>query len=115
MERKIHKIDASNKAAGRIASQIALILRGKNKPGYQPHKDEGDIVIVENIKELKFTGKKIEQKKYFRYSGYPGGIKEVKIKDLFKSNPGQILKNAVKQMLPDNKLRDGMLKRLNIK
>jgi len=78
IERKLHKIDASGKAPGRLATQIAIILRGKNKPEFEPHIDAGDIVEISNADELKFTGKKIEQKKYHRYSGYPGGLKEKK-------------------------------------
>jgi large subunit ribosomal protein L13 len=115
IERKLHKIDATNKAVGRLATQIATILRGKNKPEYKPYLDMGDIVEVNNIDKLKFTGKKIEQKKYYRYSGYPGGLKETKLKDLLASNPGEILKKAVREMLPPTKLRNNMLKRLLIK
>jgi large subunit ribosomal protein L13 len=115
MERKLHKIDATNKSVGRIATQIALILRGKNKPEYAPHKDIGDIVEVSNIKNLKFTGKKLDQKKYYHYSGYQGGLKEIKMKDLNESNPKEILFRAVKQMLPNNRLRNNMMKRLIIR
>lgn len=115
MTRNIHTINAGEKTMGRLASQIALILRGKNKPEFAPHIDNGDIVMVNNINELKFTGKKLEQKKYFRYSGYPGGLKETKMSNLRKSNPAEILKRAVKEMLPNNRLRDGMMKRLIIK
>ncbi len=115
IERKLHKIDASGKAAGRLATQIAIILRGKNKPEFEPHLDLGDVVEVSNIDKLKFTGKKLEQKKYFRYSGYQGGLKETKMNDLAKTNPGEILRRAVREMLPGNKLRKNMLKRLIIK
>jgi len=114
-ERKLHKIDAEGQAIGRIASQIAIILRGKNKPEFQPHMDCGDIVEVSNITKVKFTGKKIEQKKYYHYSGYQGGLKEKKIKDIFESNPADILKRAVREMLPPVKFRDDMLKRLIIR
>ncbi|MDD4332752.1 MAG: 50S ribosomal protein L13 [Patescibacteria group bacterium] len=115
VERKLQKIDATDKAVGRLASQIAIILRGKNKPEYTPNIDAGDIVEVANISKLKFTGKKLEQKKYYRYSGYPGGIRVTKMKDLKEKNPGDILMRAVKQMLPANRLRNGMLKRLIIR
>ncbi|MDP2708467.1 MAG: 50S ribosomal protein L13 [bacterium] len=111
IERKLHKIDAEGKSAGRLASQIALILRGKNKPEYLPHIDGGDIVQVANIDKLKFTGKKIEQKKYYSYSGYPGGLKTKKIADL---TPARILAKAVRDMLPPTKHRVNMLKRLII-
>ncbi len=109
--RKLHKIDAENKSVGRIATQIALILRGKNKVEYQPHIDMGDMVRVVNIDKLKFTGKKIEQKKYYKYSGYPGGLKTKKIADL---KPADILKRAVRDMLPPTSHRVNMLKRLII-
>lgn len=115
IERKLHKIDATGKAVGRIASEIAIILRGKNKPEYEPHIDAGDIVEVSNIDKLKFTGKKIEQKKYFRYSGYPGGLKEKKMGNLARQNPAEILERAVREMLPPTKLRKDMLKRLIIR
>ena len=110
-KRETYKIDASNQAVGRIASQIALILRGKNKPQYQPNLDLGDIVEVANIKKLKFTGKKMEQKKYYHYSGYPGGLKTKKMIEL---KPAEILTKAVKNMLPPIKRRANLLKRLII-
>jgi large subunit ribosomal protein L13 len=115
MKREKHIIDATGKAVGRMASEIAILLRGKNKPTYQPHLDEGDIVEVINIKDFKVTGKKMDQKKYYRVSQYPGGLKSVLLKDLKAKNPGEVLKKAVKQMLPGNKLRPGMMKRLIIK
>ncbi len=115
IERKHHKIDATDKAVGRLASHIAVLLRGKNKPEFQPNVDRGDIVEVTNVDKLKFTGKKLEQKKYYRHSGYPGGIKETKMSELQEKNPGKILENAVKNMLPNNKLRRTMLKRLIIR
>lgn len=115
INRKLHKIDATDKSTGRIATGIAIILRGKNKPEYEPHIDSGDIVEVINVKRLKFTGKKLKQKKYFRYSGYQGGLKETKISKLYKDNPGEILRRAVRDMLPPVKFRKEMMKRLIIK
>jgi len=115
IKRNLHKIDAAGQSAGRLATKIALLLRGKNKPEYEPHIDNGDIVEVFNVDKLKFTGKKLEQKKYFRYSGYPGGLKETKMKDLAVSNPAEILRRAVREMLPPTKLRNGMMKRLIIR
>ena len=115
INRQLHRIDASEKAVGRIATQIAIMLRGKNKPEFQPHVDMGDVVEVINIGKLKFTGKKLEQKRYYRYSGYPGGLKETKMEDLQEKNPGEILKRAVREMLPPVKFRKDMLKRLIIK
>ena len=115
VERQLHKIDATDKTVGRLATSIAIILRGKNKPEYQPHLDLGDIVEVSNIGSLKFTGKKADQKKYFSYSGYLGGLKTKKISEILSDNPGDVLRRAVREMLPDNKLRVAMLKRLIIK
>lgn len=115
IKRNLHKLDAANQAVGRLATKIALILRGKNKPEYQPYIDNGDIVEVINIKNLKFTGKKLEQKQYHHYSGYPGGLKTVKMIDLKNNKPALILQKAVKEMLPPTKLRNGMMKRLIIK
>ena len=115
IERKLHKINAENNSVGRLASEIAIILRGKNKSEFTPNVDCGDIVEISNIKKLKFTGKKLEQKKYYHYSGYQGGLKETKIKDLFQSKPSEILKRAVRDMLPPVKFRKDMLKRLIIR
>ena len=114
IERKTHNLDAANQIVGRLATKIATFLRGKNKPEFQAHIDGGDIVVVSNAKELKFTGKKIEQKEYYRHSGYPGGLKTVKMGKVFAENPAEVLKKAVTKMLPNNKLRNTMLKRLII-
>ncbi|XOB40445.1 MAG: 50S ribosomal protein L13 [Candidatus Nealsonbacteria bacterium] len=112
MERKTHIIDAKNKVLGRLASHIAVLLRGKQRPDFVPYKDTGDFIIIKNIKEIKITGKKMEQKKYYRYSGYMGGLKEIPLKRLFKENPGEVLKRAVYGMMPKNKLRERQIKRL---
>lgn len=114
IDREIHQIDATGQAIGRLATQVATLLRGKNRATYQPHIDEGAVVHVSNIRQVVFTGKKLEQKNYYRHSGYPGGLKTIKMRDLQVSQPDQILRRAVKQMLPANRLRDGMLKRLII-
>jgi len=111
IERKLHQIDAKGKSVGRLATQIALILRGKNKVEYLPHLDIGDMVQISNIDKLKFSGKKMEQKIYHSYSGFPGGLKTKKIKDM--SAP-QILKEAVRDMLPKTKHRINMLRRIII-
>jgi large subunit ribosomal protein L13 len=113
--RKIHNIDATDQSIGRMASNIALILRGKNKSEYEPQMDCGDIVKVANIKKVKFTGKKLDQKKYFSYSGYPGGLKTKKMSVVMVKNPGEVLKKAVRDMLPPVKFRNNMLRRLIIK
>ncbi len=115
IERKRHTIDATDQAIGRLATQIATLLRGKQKANFTPHIDNGDFVVVNNIDKAKFTGKKLEQKKYYSYSGYPGGLKTKKIMDLYKNNPQEILKRAVYNMLPKNKLRQDMIKRLTFK
>ncbi len=115
MERKTHKIDAEGLVLGRLATRISVLLRGKNKPGYSPHKDIGDSVVVENVDKIKVTGKKKEQKKYYRHTGYMGGLKEEVYQKLEKRRPGEILRKAVYGMLPKNKLRPLMIKRLKTK
>ncbi|MGI5826993.1 MAG: 50S ribosomal protein L13 [Patescibacteria group bacterium] len=115
IERKVHRLDASGQAVGRLASEIAILLRGKNKPEYQPHLDLGDIVEVVNADQVKFTGRKFEQKNYFSVTGYIGGLKTRKLSEVFAKDPGEVLRRAVKQMLPNNRLRDDMMKRLIIK
>jgi len=113
MERKTHAIDATGKVLGRLATEIAVLLRGKHKPDFVPYLDMGDFVIVKNVSKLKITGKKMEQKKYFRHSGYLGSFKEIPLKKIFKTNPSEVLKKAVFGMLPKNKLRAEQIKRLN--
>jgi len=115
IERKLQKIDATDQTVGRLATKIANLLHGKTKPEYQPHLDLGDIVEVANISKMKFTGNKLGQKEYHHFSGYIGGLKTKKMSDIFASNPGDVLRRAVREMLPPTKLRVGMLKRLIIK
>ncbi len=115
MKRQTHIIDATGKKLGRLASNIVKLLTGKHKPEYKPNQDLGDIVQVENIANLDLDLKKMEQKIYYRHSGYPGGLKQEKLKDLFKRNPAEVLRRAVRNMLPKNKLRKDRLKRLIIK
>jgi len=114
MKRKTHTIDATGKVLGRLAAQIAILLRGKHKPDFVPYKDMGDFVVVKDVGKLKITGKKMEQKKYFRHTGYLGGVKEISLKQMFKENPAEVLRKAVFGMLPKNKLRAKMIKRLKI-
>jgi large subunit ribosomal protein L13 len=109
-----HKIDASDKILGRLACEIVSKLSGKDQATFQRHLDSGSVVIVSNAAKIKLSGKKIEQKVYYHHSGYPGGLKEKKIADIFDKNPAEILKRAVWNMLPKNKLRDQMIKRLKI-
>ena len=97
-------INAENAAVGRLAAFISKVLRGKNKSTYNPHIDNGDFVVVTNIDKIKFTGKKFINKKYYRHTGYPGGQKESSLKHLRSNYPERIIKNAVKGMLPHNKL-----------
>jgi len=112
MERKTHKIDASGKILGRLASEISILLRGKHKPSFQPNKDLGDFIIVENVDKIRVTGKKMEKKKYYRHSEYMGGLKEISLKELFAKNPAQVLRMAVSRMMPRNRLRKEQIKRL---
>jgi len=114
MERKTHTIDATNKILGRLATEIAVLLRGKNKTDFAPNKDIGDFVVVKNIKEIKVYGKKFEKKIYYHHTGYLGGLKETPFKKLFKRDPGEVLKKAVFGMLSKNKLRAKQIKRLKI-
>ncbi len=115
VERKTHKIDATGQSLGRLATQIALLLRGKNKPEFQAHLDLGDIVEVTNIDKLKFTGKKLEQKEYYQPTGYIGNLKTTKMAEVYAKNPALVLERAVRQMLPATRLRPAMLKRLIIR
>ena len=109
-----YEIDASNAVVGRLASIISKILRGKNKATFTPHNDNGDFVVVKNIEKIKFTGKKFEKKKYYRHTGYPGGIKETTPAKLFNKKPGEVLKLAVKRMLPGGALAKKQLTKLKI-
>lgn len=110
-----HTIDATNQSIGRLASKIALILRGKMTPHYKPNVMPQEKVIVENIKKVKFTGKKLDQKVYYHYSGYPGGMKARKLNEMFEKNPGNVLWMAVNRMLAKNRLRSKIMKNLEIK
>ncbi len=109
-----YEIDATNAVVGRLASVISKILRGKNKTTYTPHMDNGDFVIVKNIEQIKFTGKKFQDKKYYRHTGHPGGIKETTPEKLSKKKPGETLKLAVKRMLPGGPLGKKQLTKLKI-
>ena len=109
---KEHIIDAQDKILGRLATKVAILLRGKHKVDYVNHKDMGDIVIIENVSKIKVTGKKKEQKVYRHHSGYMGGLKEIPYKKILKEDPTKIFKSAVYGMLPKNKLRSIQIKRL---
>ena len=107
-------IDAENAVVGRLAAYISKVLRGKNKSQFTPHMDNGDFVVVTNIEKIKFTGKKINNKKYYRHTGYPGGIKSTTPYALMKKKPEEILKLAVKRMLPSGSLGKKQLSKLKI-
>jgi|TARA_B100002052_G_C15698870_1_gene514127 large subunit ribosomal protein L13 len=109
-----YEIDAANAVVGRLATIIAKILRGKNKATFTPHMDNGDFVVVKNIEKIKFTGNKFQNKKYFRHTGYPGGIKETTPEKLFNKKPDEVLKLAVKRMLPGGPLAKKQLTKLKI-
>lgn len=114
MTGETYKIDASNKRLGRLASKIATLLRGKDQPDFLPYKLPDNKVIVFNTSKMVISGKKFENKKYFRHSGYPGGIKNKTFKELFEKDPSEPLRRAVYGMLPKNKLRDKMIKNLKL-
>ena len=109
-----YEIDAKNAVVGRLATVISKIIRGKNKTTYTPHMDHGDFVVVKNIEQIKFTGKKFENKKYYRHTGHPGGIKETTPEKLLEKKPGETLKLAVKRMLPGGVLGRKQLTKLKI-
>ena len=108
------EIDAKDAVVGRLASVISMIIRGKNKTTYTPHMDDGDFVVVKNIEQAKFTGNKFKNKKYYRHTGHPGGIKEITPEKLSEKKPGEILKLAVKRMLPGGVLGKKQLTKLKI-
>lgn len=114
IERKWHVIDASEESFGRMSSKIATILRGKNKTSFTPHIDGGDNVIVINTDQLKFTGNKAKGKIYYQHSGYLGGMKETSLENQIKKDSRRVIESAVFGMLPKNKLRALMMKRLRI-
>jgi len=114
VERKWYVVDAQGKTLGRLTTQIATILRGKHKPIYTPHVDCGDFVIVINAEKVWTTGRKLDQKKYYRHSGYPGGLKEITLRDQLKRFPERVIEAAVKGMLPKSKLGHVMYKKLKV-
>ena len=115
---EIHKdwfvADADNKALGRLASKVAQILKGKHKPTYTPHMDMGDFVVVVNAEKIRVSGKKEMQKTYFSHSGYPGGTKEVDLYTMRRLHPERVIQNAVKGMLPHNRLGRQIMRNLKI-
>jgi len=114
IEREWWVIDAADKTLGKIATQVANLLMGKHKPIYAPHIDTGDYVVVINAAKVKVTGKKAEQKTYYRHSGYPGGLKSQRFEELFGKDPSRVIELAVKGMLPHNRLGRAMFKKLKV-
>ncbi len=114
INRDWHLVDAAGKRLGRLASEIAHILRGKHKPIFTPHLDCGDYVVVINARQVELTGNKVDQKKYYYHTGYPGGIKEIPYHRLLEKKPEFVIQKAVRGMLPKNRLGKRMLKKLKI-
>jgi large subunit ribosomal protein L13 len=114
IKREWYVVDAQGKTLGRLASEIARILRGKHKPIYAPHLDCGDYVIVVNAEKVRVTGKKLDQKFYYRHSGYPGGLKRINLRDQLQKHPTRVLEAAVRGMLPKNRLGRVMIKKLKV-
>lgn len=114
LKRKWYVVDAEGKTLGRLATQVAIVLRGKHKPIFTPHVDTGDHVIVVNAEKIHLTGDKVRQKTYYRHSGYPGGLKSETVKDLLAHKPSAIVERAIKGMLPKTPLGKQMARKLNV-
>jgi large subunit ribosomal protein L13 len=114
IERQWFVVDARGQTLGRLASEIAKILKGKHKPIYAPHLDTGDFVIVINAEKVHVTGSKMDQKMYYRHSGYPGGLKSITLREQLKRHPTRVIRSAVKGMLPHNRLGRAMLRKLKV-
>ena len=114
IQRQWHVIDASDVVLGRLASQTAILLRGKHKPIFAPHVDTGDFVIVINAEKIALSGNKLEDKRAYRHSGYPGGLRSVAYRDLLARHPEKVVEKAVRGMLPKNSLGRQMLRKLKV-
>jgi large subunit ribosomal protein L13 len=114
VQRQWHVIDATDVVLGRLASQVAILLRGKHKPIYAPHVDTGDFVIIINADKIALSGDKLEQKKAYRHSGYPGGLRATSYKDLLAKHPERAVEKAIKGMLPKNKLGRAMFGKVKV-
>jgi large subunit ribosomal protein L13 len=114
IKRELIKIDAEGRSIGRVASEAAMILQGKTKPEYEPHVDHGDTVEIRNAAKVKIIGNKLDNKKYYSYSGYPGGLKERQLKEIMAKDPSDAIRRAVKNMLPKNRLQTPRMKRLKV-
>lgn len=114
VKREWYVVDASGQTLGRLATRIATILKGKHKPIYTPHVDCGDFVVVINADKIQVTGRKMEQKFYYRHSGYPGGLKQISLRDQLDKHPDRVIQSAVRGMLPKNRLGRQMIKKLKV-
>lgn len=114
IKRKWYLIDAQDQVLGRLACQVATLLRGKHKPEYTPHLDLGDHVVVVNVDKIKLTGRKLSKKQYTRYTGYPGGLRTVSLEKVLRERPARVFFHAVKGMLPKNRLGRKMIKKLRV-
>jgi large subunit ribosomal protein L13 len=114
IEQKWYVVDAEAQTLGRLATRIADVLRGKGKPQYTPHVDSGDFVVVVNAEKIRVTGKKLEQKVYYRHSGYPGGLRERTLAEQLERRPEEVLRRAVRGMLPKNRLASVQLRKLKV-
>lgn len=114
IKREWFVIDATGMTLGRLATQIATVLKGKHKPIYAPHMDTGDFVIVVNAHKVRVTGRKLDQKFYYRHSGYPGGLSEISLRDQLNRHPDRVIRFAVRGMLPKNRLGRQMIKKLKV-
>jgi len=114
IERRHYVVDAEGQVLGRLASQVASVLRGKNKVTYSPHLDAGDFVIIVNASKVALTGKKLDQKSYFRHSGYPKGARHVPLRTLLETRPELVVRRAIRGMLPKTKLGRKMIKKLRV-
>ncbi len=114
VERRWYLIDAAGQPLGRLASEIARLLRGKHKPTYTPHVDTGDHVVVVNAEKVMLSGKKAQQKMYYRHSGYPGGMKKISFQEMIARHPERVIYLAVRRMLPSNRLGRAMFKKMKV-
>jgi len=114
VQRDWYVVDASGQTLGRLAARVASVLRGKHKPVYSPSVDAGDFVIVVNAEKVQVTGRKLDQKMYYRHSGYPGGLKEITLRNLLQQHPTRVIEHAVRGMLPKNRLGRQVFRHLKV-
>ncbi len=114
IKRSWYEIDASKYTLGRLATRVATVLRGKHKVTFTPHMDVGDFVVVKNAEKVQFTGRKLDQKKYHRFTGYPGGVRTKTLAERMQSEPGKVIRDAVYNMVDSNRLRKPILRRLKV-